>query len=444
MWILYQAAMAAALAIAAPVLLARRRAHYGATLRGRLGMDTDGPRPDQAPPGGRLWIHAVSVGEVAVAATLTRALPADLPLVVTTVTPTGQARARAAFAGRNAQVAYLPFDLSFAIARFVRRYRPHALILVEGDYWPLVLRRARQLQLPVAVVNGRVGARSFARWRQLRRFLPAVFRATGLPAIDTFGVQTEDDAARLRALGVAPERVRVTGNLKFDSVRPASNPALERAVLALAGGRPVLIAGSTMQGEDEPVLDAFARLDDGGVRRALLVLVPRHPERWDTAVTLAENRGLRCLRRSALDLGHVEPGAGDTVDVLVLDSMGELAALYAIATAAFIGGTLVPTGGHNPLEPAGFAVPIVVGPSMFNFKEMATLFDDAGAWERVADADGLARCWDRWLRRPAVARAVGRRAEALLVANQGALDQTQDMLRPVLARATGAAKGSEP
>ncbi|RMH16502.1 MAG: 3-deoxy-D-manno-octulosonic acid transferase [Acidobacteria bacterium] len=421
MWILYQLAMAAALLAAAPFLLLRRGRHYLPTLRGRLGLTA---APATAADG-RLWIHAVSVGEVAVAATLVRALPPELPLVVTTVTPTGQARARDAFKGRDAAVAYLPFDLGFAVERFWRRYRPAALVLVEGDYWPLLLRTARRRRLPVAVVNARLGERSFRRWRTLRRLAPALHDALGVPRRARFGVQTEEDRQRFLALGVDGRRLVVTGNLKFESPAPAPLPELEARLEELAAGRPILIAGSTMQGEDEAVLDAFAGV---GAERALLVLVPRHPERWDAAVALAAARGLPSVRRSALD----HRPAKRSPAVVLLDSFGELAALYRIAAAAFVGGTLVPTGGHNPLEPARFGVPIAVGPSMYNFRQIAAAFDDAGAWRRVADAGDLADCWRGWLDDPLAARQVGQRGRALVEANRGALERTRELLAPLL------------
>ncbi len=415
-WLLYQLSMAFGLLLAAPFLLARRGSHYLTPLRGRLGF-RDGPRP--AP--GAVWIHAVSVGEVAVAATLIRGLPDELPLVVTTVTPTGQARARALFedAGR-ATVAYLPFDLGFAVRSFYRRFDPTALILIEGDYWPLVLRAARRRGVPVAVVNGRVGERSGAHMRRA----PWLGRRLFFAAVDRFCVQTEEDRRRLEAAGARPERVHVTGNLKFDSPEPVAKPELEATVSRLAAGRPILLAGSTMLGEEEKVLDAFVRLGAG--ERAVLVLAPRHPERFDGAARLAREAGLDCLRRSRVESGS-EAG-----DVLLLDTLGELAALYRVADVAFIGGTLVPTGGHNPLEPAHFATPIVVGPSMHNFQEMADLFDRADAWARVADPPQLAELWRAWLDDPAEAREVGERGGGLLATNRGALERTLELIEPLL------------
>jgi 3-deoxy-D-manno-octulosonic-acid transferase len=468
---LYQVAMGTAMALAGPVLLARRGRHYLETLPGRLGR-APGESPERG--AGGLWLHAVSVGEVGVAATLVRALPAELPVVVTTVTPTGQVRARAAFAGRAA-VAYLPFDLGFAVRRFFDRFAPRALVLVEGDYWPLVLAEARRRGVPVAVVNGRVGDRSFGR---MRRLAPLARRL--LLGVDLFGVQDAEDRRRLAALGVPEARVGVTGNLKFEAPEPALDPGLAARVRGLAGGRPVLLAGSTMPGEEEQVLAAFARA--GGGERALLVLAPRHPERWDEVDRLlavwCSEQGTRHQRRSAagpdggasqvgsataagsdppypalplspypapsylLDLPEASPQP--PVAVLLLDSLGELAGLYRLAAAAFVGGTLVDTGGHNPLEAARFGVPLAAGPSMRNFRDVAERFERAGAWRRVGDAAALGDLWRRWLDDPAEAARQGERGRALVEANRGALARTVELLAPVIAGIQPAAAAAAP
>ncbi len=400
---------------AGPFLLARRGSHYLPTLPGRLGRETG-----MAGVRGALWLHAVSVGEVGVAATLVQALPPDLPLLVTTVTPTGQERARAAFAGR-AGVAYLPFDLGFAVHRFFRRHQPRALILVEGDYWPLLLREARRRGLPVAVVNGRVGDRGFRRMLRLRAVLGPLFAA-----VDRFGVQTAGDRDRLVRLGIDPDRIVVTGNLKYESPEPPRHPELEAALREVAAGRPLLVAGSTMAGEEEAVLDAFQAA--GGGESALLVIAPRHPERWNEVDALLQARNAGHVRRSALPLS----ASAAIPAVVLLDSLGDLAGLYRLAAAAFIGGTLVPTGGHNPLEAARFGVPIAVGPAMHNFREMAAAFDAAGAWRRVADSGELAAAWREWLENPAAARETGGRGLRLVEENRGALARTLEMLAPLL------------
>ena len=412
-WVFYQLAAGAALLVAGPFLLARRGSHYLPTLSGRLGR---APRPGAtpAPAKGALWIHAVSVGEVGVAAALARALPPEVPLLVTTVTPTGQEQARKTFAGR-AGVAYLPFDLGFAVRRFFRRHEPRALVLVEGDYWPLVLRETRRRGLPIAVVNGRVGDRSFRRMRRLRPLLGPLFAGVG-----RFGVQSGADRDRLVALGVDPGRVAVTGNLKYESPEPARKPDLEAALSALAAGRPLLLAGSTMPQEEAMVLDAFRAA--GGGERALLVLAPRHPKRWNEVDALLRSRGESAVRRTALS-------ATAQASVVLLDSLGELAGLYRLAAAAFIGGTLVPTGGHNPLEAARFGVPLAVGPSMHNFREMAEAFDRAAAWRRVKDAGELGAVWREWLEDPEAGRATGERARQLVESNRGALEKTMEILK---------------
>lgn len=416
MWPLYQIAVALVAVAAAPVALLARRGRYRATLAGRLG------RFRGEAVRGALWIHAVSVGEVGVAATLVRALPPELPLVVTTVTPTGQERARALFAGRAA-VAYFPLELGFAVERFLDRFAPRALVLCEGDYWPLVLHRTRRRGIPIAVVNGRVSDRSFPRLRRLR----GAVRRLLLDPIERFGVQTAADRDRLLALGAPEGRVEVTGNLKFETPEPPARPELDALVTRLAAGRPVLVAGSTMAGEEEAVLDAFAAAGAG--ERALLVVAPRHPERFDEVAGRIARRHPDTLRRSAGAEAAGRPA------VLLLDSLGELAALYRLASGAFVGGTLAPIGGHNPIEPARFGVPVAAGPSMENFREIAERFDADRAWRRVADAAELAAVFAGWLDDPEGARELGRRGARLVEANRGALARTVELLAPLLARA---------
>ncbi len=413
----YQIATVLVLILVGPFLLLRRGSHYLSSLPGRFGRYR-GPVPD-AP----LWIHAVSVGEVGVAGTLIGHLPTELPLLVTTITPTGQERARALFDTRAA-VAYLPFDLKPLVRRFLDRFSPRALVLVEGDLWPIVLASARRRGLPIAVVNGRISDRSFRRMVRLKWLLKPI-----LAPVDTFGVQGETDRRRLLELGVEPERVIVTGNLKFDTAHPGDRPQLTSAIRELARGRPVLVAGSTMAGEEELVLEAFRGI--GGGERALLVIAPRHPERWGDVAELIERRGYRLVRRSQLEHGPPTP------DVLLLDTLGELAAVYGCGIGCFVGGTLVPTGGHNPLEPAVHGVAISVGPSMENFRDIAVAFDRHRAWCQVADVDGLEAIWSDWLQMPDGATALGRRAQEVVRANRGSLGRTLELLAPLLSEGAG-------
>ncbi|MEM6456526.1 MAG: glycosyltransferase N-terminal domain-containing protein [Acidobacteriota bacterium] len=440
---LYQVVMALVLGLLGPILLLQRGAHYRSVLPARLGRRWPPPPPPDAAGRGPLWIHAVSVGEVGVAATLVDALPADLPLLVTTVTPTGQRQAQRAFGARpSTVVTYLPFELAPLVTRFVDRFAPRALVLIEGDYLPLVLRAMHQRQRPTVVVNGRVSERSFARMRPVADDWPRTFAVLGLGRISHFGMQTDADAERLRALGVDSARVTVTGNLKYDGAAPDVPPALAALVRRCAAGRSILLAGSTMAGEEAILLDAFQRI---GAARALLAIAPRHPERWDAVAQQIEARGFSLARRSAIDAeaamqrGDAPATADDAPDVLLLDSLGELAALYGVADIAFVGGTLGATGGHNPIEPARFGRPIVVGPSMHNFREIADAFTAADAWVQLAadDADAaidaLASRWRAWLDAPAEAAAVGARARGLIDDNRGAAARSCAQLRSLWA-----------
>jgi len=412
MWFLYQIATTLALVVAGPFLLLRRGRHYLGSLPGRLGRYSGGV------PEAPLWIHAVSVGEVGVAHTLVRGLPAGLPILITTVTPTGQAQARSLFKDR-ATVAYLPFDLRPIIERFLNRYSPRALVLVEGDLWPLLLSRVKARGLPIAVVNGRVSDQSFRRMTRLKPLLKPLFKP-----VDRFCMQSEVDRQRLLDLDVPAARVIVTGNLKFDTPPQRTNPELAEAIRRLAAGRPILVLGSTMSGEEEAVLAAFRQI--GGGDRVLLVLAPRHPERWNEVAELVQASGASLARRTALD-NDAHP-----TDVLLLDSLGELAAIYAVGIGCFIGGTLVPTGGHNPLEAALHGVAISVGPSMENFREIALVFERNHAWQRVDNVDELARVWNSWISEPARAAAIGRRGSEVVAANQGSLAATMALLEPII------------
>ena len=409
-----------ALVFGGPFLLLSRGRHYLPTLKHRLGFTE--PARVRNP----FWIHAVSVGEAAVAARLAESLPEDLPLLVTTVTPTGQARARALL-GHRAQVTYLPFEIGFSVRRFFDRYQPSALILTEGDLWPLVLREADARGIPIAVVSGRISDRSFARLQRLRRFLGPLY-----DPVQFFGMQSEDDRRRLLALGIEPERLRTTGNLKFEIPAPELAPELGERIEALAAGRPILVAGSTMRGEERWVLEAFEAVAES----SLLVLAPRHPERWNEVAALVAERGFRIVRRSSWQSGKesAEPQGG-SCQVLLLDSLGELAGVYRLARGVFVGGTLVPTGGHNPLEPALVAASIAAGPSMENFREMEELFDRARAWRRVGDARELGEVWASWVAGEEPPQE-GERARELVEANRGSLERTLEMLRPLLEHAS--------
>lgn len=414
-WFMYQVALALLLLASAPFLFVRRGRHYLQTFSRRLGLVAPSPVDMAVQP---LWLHAVSVGEVGVAAALIRSLPPNTPLLLSTITPTGLQEA-CRLLGDRADVRLHPFDFGFALKPFFDRLRPSALVLVEGDLWPLALRYSRRRGLPIVVINGRISDRNFARLRRFRPFVRLLFEP-----VDFFAVQSNQDRARFLELGVGEEKIEVTGNLKFDSPAPARSSELEGGIARLADGRAVLVAGSTMAGEEELVLDAYDRV---GCARALLILAPRHPERWPAVAEQLETRGTDFLRRS--DLTATPSAASDRRPaVLLLDSLGELAGVYAVAQGAFIGGTLVPTGGHNPLEAARFGTPVVVGSSMHNFPEISRLFDEASAWERVHDVGSLAECWGRWLDDPDAALRLGRRGEKIVAKNRGAVERTRRIL----------------
>lgn len=412
---LYRAAIHLLLPVAAPVLLwqAARKGKKRPSLRHRLAW---GLPP--VPPGG-VVLHAVSVGEVtvarALAAELRRRHPA-LPLVFTATTATGLALA----SGAQLADATLPFplDLPGPTRRFLQLARPRLLLLVETELWPEMLAACGEVGVPVVVVNARISDRSFPRYRRLRRVLRTLLEPVTLAL-----AQTPQDAQRLQELGIPEGKVRVTGNLKFDVGSAQEVPeALRQAVAGLAGGRAVVVAGSTMAGEEEKVLEAFTPLRE----KAFLLLAPRHPERAGEVLELCMKAGLNALRRSPL------PPAGSRADVLVLDTVGELAALYQLASVAFVGGSLVPTGGHNPIEPARFAVPILSGPRVHNFAAVYQELCAQGGALLVANPSQLRQKLAYFLEYPDAARQVGLAAQAMLQRHRGATARTLEALEPFL------------
>ena len=365
---------------------------------------------------GAIWLHAVSVGETRAAAPLVRALQARYPgrrLLVTTMTPTGSDQVRQLF-GDGVDHCYVPYDLPTAVRRFLSRTRPAAALIMETELWPNLFHACRKRGIPVAVANVRMSERSLRRYRRF----PRLTRAT-LEQVDLFAAQTEADAGRMRALGARAQTVQVTGSIKFDIELPPDLATRARALRHAWGeARPVWIAASTHDGEDEPVLAAFAELRR---RRPelLLILVPRHPERFGAVARLCR-RGTHTV--SLRSVGDAALGA-DT-DILVGDTMGELQLLYATADVAFVGGSLVPTGGHNLLEACAVGVPSVFGPHMFNFAEIARLCAERGAGRRIAAAGELADAVAAWLDDPAARAVAGAAGRQLVEENRGALART--------------------
>ena len=380
-----------------------------------------------APLGARrtIWIHAVSVGEVRTAAALIAALGERYPLhrvVVTTMTPTGADQVRALF-GERVTHCYVPFDFPGAVRRFFDRVHPELALIAETELWPNLFAECPRRRVPLALVNGRVSPESLRGYRMVPRLV-----RTTLECASLLCAQTRTDAQRLRNLGAPDARVRVTGNLKFDVAPPARLVEEGRELRAEWGrDRPVWIAGSTHRGEERRVLAAFKRLR-AAFPTLLLVLVPRHPERFRAVARLCRRRGWRVALRTATRGAALERAC----DVLVGDTMGELQLLYAAADVAFVGGSLVPTGGQNVLEACAAGVPAVFGPHMFHFEEIAALALERGAARQVHDEAQLAAAVALYLEQPELRRAAGRAAQALVAANRGALERTLELIGETL------------
>ncbi|MDH4874727.1 lipid IV(A) 3-deoxy-D-manno-octulosonic acid transferase [Pseudomonas sp. BN515] len=365
-------------------------------------------------PGG-IWVHAVSVGESIAAAPMVRALlerHPNLPITITCMTPTGSERIRALF-GDKVQHCYLPYDLPWAAARFLDKVRPKLAVIMETELWPNHIHQCARRGIPVVLANARLSERSARGYARL-----AKLTAPMLAELSWIAVQTEAEAERFRTLGARPECVGVTGSIKFDL---RIDPALLQRAAELRGqwgadSRPVWIAASTHAGEDEIVLAAHKVLLKQRPD-ALLILVPRHPERFGSVFELSRREGLATVRRST----GAPVAATDAV--LVGDTMGELLFLYALADIAFVGGSLVPNGGHNLLEPAALGKPVLSGPHLFNFLEIAAQLRDAGALAEVADAEALAAQVGGLWAEPGRAAAMRDAGLGVLKANQGALER---------------------
>ena len=375
-----------------------------------------------------IWVHAVSVGEAQAAEPLIRALLEQRPeysILVTTVTPTGSDRVMEMFGNEVAHI-YAPYDLPDVVARFFERVLPKLAIVMETELWPNLFHACQSRQVPLLLVNARLSERSSRGYRRIRGLVGQT-----LTAVTQIAAQSELDAKRFIALGADPGRVTVTGNLKFEQRIPPS--LLERAQVMRrewGAGRPVWIAASTHEGEDELVLDAFRQ-----VRKSfpdcLLVIVPRHPERFGGVAELCRQRGLvTCLR------SEHQPCTADT-QVFVGDTMGELLLFYAASDVAFVGGSLVRHGGHNLLEPAALGIPVVTGPHVFNFSEISRLLITAGACEQVDSVTGLERTVRKWLGDANGRHLVGEQGRKAVERNRGALAAVQAMVNTQLAAGPG-------
>jgi len=372
-------------------------------------------------PGG-IWVHAVSVGESIAAAPMIRQLllrHPELPITVTCMTPTGSERIQALFAGEpRIQHCYLPYDLPWASGRFLDHVRPRLAVIIETELWPNHIHQCARRGIPVALANGRLSERSARGYARFSRLT-----APMLAEMSLLAVQTQVEAERFLALGARPECVQVTGSIKFDLNVDPTVPVRAARLREQwqASERPVWIAASTHEGEDEVILAAHRQLLASHAD-ALLILVPRHQERFASMHALCRAQGFTTVQRS-LD----QPVTAAT-QVLLGDTMGELLFLYALADIAFVGGSLVANGGHNPLEPAALAKPVLSGPHMFNFLEIGAMLREAGALVEVDDAQGLATAVRQWIELPRDAVRSGEAGLAVMRANQGALKRLLDAL----------------
>lgn len=432
MMLLYQLFSAIAILALTPYYAFRgwRRGEPLQTLHERLGRVPDEIAKGCA-GGGAIWIHAVSVGEVLAAQPVVAGLNARYPrrgIFVSTTTETGQRLARERLKAASG-VFYFPLDSSGAVRRALRAIRPSIVIIMETEIWPNFLRISHEEAVPVVFANARISKRSFARYSRWK-FLLEDFFAEALRYAVMFLAQTKEDAGRLIAMGALEERVVVTGNLKYD----AEPPALGEFGLWLAEQIktqerwPAVVAGSVVSGEEEAVLAGYDAVQRQW-RRALMILAPRKPDRFDEAARLAAEAGWNVTRRSRLDLARP---LDESTDVLVLDSIGELAAIYSLADAAFVGGSLVISGGHNILEPAWFGKPPVFGTSMENFSEMAEQFRSANAGVQVNSGPMLGTVWVQLIEGDALRERMGQAARELSSRNAGAAERTLARIEEIL------------
>lgn len=443
MYAIYNLLTAAGMILLLPYFLVRGAitGKHLDNLRDRLGWRFPANlRPNSN--GGRgkpIWIHAVSVGEVLAVVPLARRIRQKYPgqrLIISTTTKTGQRLAgeRLSFAD---SIFYFPLDWKGPVRRSLAAVDPAAVLIVETEIWPNFLRECRRAGVPVAFVNGRLSERSFHGFRRavklsfgvLRNFLKRILNDATL-----FLVQSEQDAARLQALGADGDRIAVTGNLKYDfgeiEATPLSNWLNEE--IAKADRHPVIVAGSLLAGEEAIVLQAFAQLRQNNPQ-SLLILAPRKPERFDAAAQVVMDARLELVRRSALTLdGTAAKALWARCPVLLLDTVGELASVYRVADLVFVGGSLIPAGGHNILEPAAQGKAPIYGPFMHNFRDMARQYLEAGAAIEVKNAEELAAAWTALLADPDRAGRMGGVARRLVEDNRGATDRVMGRLESLL------------
>ena len=419
MYLLYEVLLYLALLLALPyfVLTGVLRGKYVVNFPARIGRYRH-PAEEHD-----LWIHAVSVGETLAAQPVVQAIEQERPgtsIVFTTTTLTGQAQARRLYPG--ATVTYFPFDFAFAVRRFLDHHRPRAFATMETEIWPNVTRISRERGLRLLLANGRISDRSFPRYRAARLVVRPVLRK-----YQRILAREETDRERFVVIGADPATVEVSGNVKFDYEPDASPLPWSGRLESMIGGRSVVVFGSTMEGEDEALLPEIERLV--AEHQVFVVIAPRKPERFEMVAALLGTSSLHFVRRSGLDDAPPAPAP----DVLLLDTFGELSKIYRYATAAFIGGTLVPIGGHNPIEPAAAGVPVCFGPSMSNFREIAQVFLRHEAAQEVASAAEAVDFAARMLEDAPLRAEWGERARRCVQQNRGASLRTARRIVELLA-----------
>ncbi len=418
----------APLAVLRLFIRSRRERGYREHIGERFGY-TRGRRPDDDAP--LIWVHAVSVGETRAAQPLIEALMKARPdarILLTHMTPSGRATGEQIFGDRVLR-SYLPYDVPHAVRRFLRAWRPSLGVVMETEVWPTLIDECRRADVPLVLTNARMSARSYRRAAKFGKATREVFGGFARVL-----AQSPSDAERLTALGA--RNVAVLGNLKFDMGTPPELAARGHAWRAAIGPRPVWVAASTREGEEALVLQAFAALD---VEDALLILVPRHPQRFDEVAALVQKMGLRCERRSKWAPGAAAAAGQDAlrplpadVTVLLGDSMGELGAYYAASDLAFIGGSLLPLGGQNLIEACAVGVPVLIGPHIFNFTQATADAVAAGAAVQVQEPADLARVLRELFEDRPRRVAMGGAASAFAARHRGATARTVDVLTTLL------------
>jgi 3-deoxy-D-manno-octulosonic-acid transferase len=420
MYVFYSLLLACAALLSLPwwTVQMLRLGKYRSGLAERLGFV---PARLNDAKSGSIWVHAVSVGEVLAVSHLIDVLQRQHPerqIFVSTTTVTGQNLARQRF-GEN-RVFFMPLDFGFAVRRYLNALRPQLIVIAETEFWPNLLHLAGKRQTSLAIVNARISDRSLPRYKRFKWFFGRV-----LSEVDLFLAQTAEDAQRLREIGAPTERVRVSGNLKFD-MRPNAQPALVSGLHAAIGSNsPVIVCGSTAEGEEEPLLAAFKTVQQQ-FPTAVMILAPRHPERFEKVAALISSAGFALQRRSLWN-----PPQPIRNGIFLLDSVGELASVYELADIAFVGGSLVPTGGHNILEPAQYSAAILVGPHTFNFREIVSIFEHGGAVKTVT-SETLSAQFLSLLGRSDERQRMGRLAKDLFAKHAGATRRTLEALDPLL------------